>query len=100
MQASQSNTLFREDTILGVCQALGEDFGFNPLWLRIVFGVLLLWQPLGVIAVYLAAGVLVALTRLLIPNTPWFWQRRKAVAAASQAEAASADEEPELAAAA
>ena len=100
MQASQSNTLFREDTILGVCQALGEDFGFNPLYLRIVFGVLLLWQPLGVIGVYLGAGVLVAFTRLLVPNTPWFWQRRKTVSVATQAEVVSADQEPELAAAA
>ena len=25
----------RAHTILGVCEAIGEDFGFNPAWLRI-----------------------------------------------------------------
>lgn len=25
----------RAHTILGVCEALGEDFGINPIWFRV-----------------------------------------------------------------
>jgi phage shock protein PspC (stress-responsive transcriptional regulator) len=78
MQAT--NTLFREDTMLGVCEALGEDFGFNPLYLRLVLGVCLLWQPIGVIAVYLGLGVVVAISRFAVPNKPYRWFRRRAKA--------------------
>ena len=34
----------RGDTMLGACEALGQDFGFNPNWLRIVLGSLVLWN--------------------------------------------------------
>lgn len=60
--------LSRDDTLLGVCQALGEDLGFNPFWLRAALGVLLIVQPVAVIAAYLAAAVAVALLRWLVPN--------------------------------
>lgn len=68
MQSSQSNLLTRSDTLLGVCQALGDDFGFNPLLLRIGFAVLLLWSPAIVIGAYLGAGIVVAVSRLLFPH--------------------------------
>ena len=58
----------RHDTILGVCEALGEDFGFNPNWLRIAFAVPFYFSPVGVIAVYLALGAAVALSRWLAPD--------------------------------
>ena len=32
------NPFTREDTLFGICEALGEDFRFNPLLLRIAFG--------------------------------------------------------------
>ena len=35
---------FRSDTILGVCEALGQDFGFNPTYLRIALASLVLWN--------------------------------------------------------
>ncbi|MDB5694146.1 MAG: hypothetical protein JWO81_3209, partial [Alphaproteobacteria bacterium] len=35
MQSPQPALPFRDDNILGICQAVGDDFGFNPLWLRI-----------------------------------------------------------------
>lgn len=102
MQATQSNTLFREDTMLGVCEALGQDFGFNPIYLRIVLGVSLLWQPVGVIAVYFGLGVVVALSRLVVPNTPHRWLRRKKPAATVQDSAPETldDQVPEVALAA
>ena len=68
MQANQGNLLTRDDTILGVCQGLGEDLGFNPLWLRIAFAVLLYLNPVAAIGGYFGLGVIVLATRLLVPN--------------------------------
>ena len=68
MQAAQTNILARDDTFFGVCEALGEDFGFNAQYLRIALGVLLIWNPIAVIAGYLVAGAVVALSRWLAPN--------------------------------
>jgi phage shock protein PspC (stress-responsive transcriptional regulator) len=65
MQASQGNLVLRTDTLLGVCQAIGDDFGFNPIFLRIAFAVSLLWNPTAVIVSYLALGVVVLLSRLI-----------------------------------
>ena len=75
MQSTQTWLIARDDTFLGICEGLGEDFGFNPTWLRIAFAVSLLWNPIAVISIYLGAGVLVLLTRLISPNP------RRAVAA-------------------
>lgn len=68
MPNSQPSLIARDHTLFGVCEALGEDFGFNPLLLRIPFAVLLLWNPVAVIGTYLAAGILVAASRWLFPN--------------------------------
>jgi phage shock protein C len=57
----------RSDTILGVCEALGQDFGFNPIFLRIPFGALLLWNPLVVLSVYFGLGCVIAATRWFFP---------------------------------
>ncbi len=37
----------RNDTILGVCEALGQDFGFNPTWLRLAFIAPIFFAPVG-----------------------------------------------------
>lgn len=58
----------RNDTILGVCEAIGEDFGFNPLWLRLVFIAPLFVEPVLTVAVYLALGVIVAASRYFAPR--------------------------------
>ena len=61
----------RNDTILGVCEAIGQDFGFNPLYLRLIFAGLFYFNPLMVIGIYLALGAGVALARWLYPvRTP------------------------------
>lgn len=67
MQNSQQSLITRDDTLFGVCAALGEDLGFNPNYLRITFGVLLLWNPTVVVGAYVAAGAVVLLSRLLFP---------------------------------
>lgn len=47
------------DNLFGVCHALGEAFGFNPLYLRIaiVFGILVNFEVTAL--AYLAAGAAV-----------------------------------------
>ena len=65
---AKENLLLRNDTILGVCEALGQDFGFNPNWLRIAFCAPIYWNPALVVSVYLGLGVLVAVTRIAFPD--------------------------------
>src|SRR5436305_7125873 len=90
MQASQPNLFLRDDTLLGICQGLGDDFGFNPLWLRILFAAGLIWNPVYDIGAYLALGSLVLLTRLIVPNPR---ASKAAAAAGAPAEAANANAE-------
>lgn len=54
--------------IFGVCACIAEDFGFNALWLRLVFAVALLWNPTAVIAAYAVLGVIVLVSRLIAPD--------------------------------
>jgi len=68
IQMIRSSPLAREDTLLGVCQAVGEEFGFNPLWLRIAFGVALLLSPAVVVAAYLVLGLATVIARLAFPS--------------------------------
>ncbi len=68
MSTATAAVLDRNDTLLGVCEALGEDFGFNPLWLRIAFALPLIWDPVAVFGAYLALGVVVLLSRLIVPS--------------------------------
>ncbi|MEO6579804.1 MAG: PspC domain-containing protein [Sphingomicrobium sp.] len=65
--AEQPSLLRRAHTILGVCEAIGEDFGFNPLFLRIAFAAGLFFSPTGVIAAYLGLGLIVAFARWVSP---------------------------------
>ncbi len=57
----------RSDTLFGVCEGLGRDFGFHPNILRIAFGVGLMWNPVFVIGTYVALGVAVYAARFLFP---------------------------------
>ncbi len=58
----------RSHTILGACEAIGEDFGFNPLFLRVPFAASVLWSPLYAILAYFAVGAVVLASRLLAPK--------------------------------
>lgn len=103
MQTAPSNLLARDDTMLGVCEALGEDFGFNPNLLRIALAAGLLWDPLAMIGLYLALGVVVLVSRLLAPNPRRAETPASAVempAEVAPAASAAAPVAPELAAAA
>ena len=58
---------FRSDTILGVCEGLGQEFGFNPLYLRLLFAASFYFNPPMVIGTYVALGAGLALARWLYP---------------------------------
>lgn len=58
----------RNDTMLGVCQSIGEDLGIHPNILRVAFGVGLIVQPVAMIALYLVLAVVVALSHWAFPK--------------------------------
>ena len=58
----------RSHTILGVCEAIGEDFGFNPTFLRIPLAMMVLWNLGWAIGVYFGLGAIVLASRLLFPK--------------------------------
>ncbi len=68
MQADHPYVYNRSDTLLGVCQALGDDLGFNPIFLRIGLALPLIPAPVAVLSVYASLAVIVAVSRLLFPN--------------------------------
>ena len=88
----------RGDTFLGVCEAVGQDLGFNPNWLRIPFAALLLWNPAVILAAYFGLGGVVALSRWLFPAGKTEAQAAVSSAAAKtgkNADAAARDSEEE-----
>ena len=66
-QKKQPNLFMRNDTIFGVCEALGEDFGFNAQYLRIALILPIFWMPLEIGALYFGLGLFVLISRLLVP---------------------------------
>ena len=68
MDTKQPNPMTRADTLFGVCQALADDFGINPLWLRIPIASGILVHPLGAVGVYFGLGLLVLVSRLVFPT--------------------------------
>lgn len=90
-QQNQVALPLRPHTILGVCEAVGEDFGFNPVLLRVPFAAAVLWSPPMTLAIYFGLGAAVLASRLLFP-------RAKSVVAAAAAPATeAANEQAELA---
>jgi phage shock protein PspC (stress-responsive transcriptional regulator) len=94
--SSQENQValpLRSHTILGVCEAIGEDFGFNPVYLRVPFAASVLVSPFWAIATYFALGAVVLLSRLVFPKPKQVAE--EAPAQVSQV-ADTAGEEPQL----
>ena len=67
-QDNQVALPMRSHTILGVCEAIGEDFGFNPTLLRVPFAASVLYSPLYAVIAYFALGAVVLASRLLAPK--------------------------------
>ena len=65
---TQAALPLRSHTILGVCEGIGEDFGFNPIFLRIPLAASVIWNPVVAIGAYFGLGVIVAASRLLFPS--------------------------------
>jgi phage shock protein PspC (stress-responsive transcriptional regulator) len=65
MQTYKPSIFARNDTLLGVCQALGEDLGFNPNYLRVALATTVFFSLAAAVAVYLALGAVVLATRLI-----------------------------------
>lgn len=88
-----TNPTKASDNLLGTCHRIGEDFGFNPLWLRLALGLSFVFNPVAVVGTYLALGGLVFVSRALFP-------RRGRSAEVVALPAPAADTAPELAKAA
>lgn len=67
-QENQVALPLRSHTILGVCEAIGEDFGFNPTFLRVPLAASVLYSPIYAFGLYLALGLAVLASRLLFPR--------------------------------
>lgn len=85
MENETANLFRRRDTFFGVCEAVGQDFGFNPLWLRLAFVAPIFFFPVQTFIGYFALGAVVLASRLLFP----------AKAAATAAPALTAVDAPE-----
>lgn len=83
------------DSLFGVCQAIGEDFGFNPFLLRVGFLGLGFFSIPASIAAYALLGIGVAASRWLFPKPVSTAQE----SAHAHPEAANAEAEAELMAA-
>ena len=94
----QPNLFLRHDTIFGVCQGLGEDFGFSPTYLRLAFAGAFYFSPMWVVGTYLALGLAVAVARWLAPDQRSAAAPRlvaQSIASEADGERANAAERPE-----
>ena len=66
MTTDRANLFSRDDTFFGVCQGLGEDLGVPPTLLRIAFALGLFWNPIAMIGLYAALGLVVLAARLIV----------------------------------
>jgi phage shock protein C len=87
--ALPSNLFMRDDTLLGVCEGLGQDLGINPLWIRLAFLPALFFFPAATIGLYILLGAIVFAARRLFPAP-------QAVTAPLASHDASASEPSEL----
>jgi phage shock protein PspC (stress-responsive transcriptional regulator) len=72
--ATNTNVFLRNDTIFGTCQAIGDEFGINPTWLRVPLAASVLISPTAAFLAYLGLSAIVLAARLIF--------RSKAVPAA------------------
>lgn len=67
MEQENTNLFRRRDTFFGICEAVGQDFGFNPLYLRLAFIAPLFFLPVQTFTAYFGLGLIVLASRLLFP---------------------------------
>ena len=81
--AATGNLFLRNDTIFGICEAIGEDFGFHANFLRVPLAALVIFSPFAALGLYAALGLAVLAARLLFPA------RRQPAAAPAEGTASS-----------
>lgn len=86
-QENQVDLPLRSHTILGACEAIGEDFGFNPIFLRIPLAVAVIWNPMVAFGTYFGLGAVVLVSRLLFPK------RKAPSASPARVDATASDEQ-------
>lgn len=80
MSSSANQALFnRPDTLLGVCEGIGREFGFHPNILRIALAIPMIWSPVAVVGTYFGLGAALWISHKIAPN-------RRAASAAPVAE--------------
>lgn len=67
MHTANQSLFTRDDTFFGVCEAIGEDFGFDAMWLRMALAVAFLLNPPAVIVLYAALAAVVLVSRWAFP---------------------------------
>lgn len=65
MQDAATPTIPHRDNLLGICHALGETFGIDPLWLRMALMLGMLIDFEWAILAYAVGGVAVLAAALL-----------------------------------
>lgn len=95
-QAASSS---QPDFLFGACEAIGEDLGFDPFYLRVALLALLFFSPAAMIASYAALGGAVALSRRLFPKPAAIAAAPGVAAIAAPEPAAELERERELVAA-
>lgn len=64
----QSQPFMRDDTFLGVCQALGDAFRIPSNLVRLAFAPVLVASPLVAAAGYVAAALVIAIVYAILPD--------------------------------
>lgn len=68
MQFTRNSLSLRSDTMFGVCEALGQDFGISANWFRVAFAFAVIYNLEYAVLAYAAVGALVLLSRLVYPS--------------------------------
>lgn len=68
MHTTRQNLFTRDDTFFGACEGLGQDLPIPANLLRLGFTLGLFFHPVAALGAYLGTGILVLLSRLLVPE--------------------------------
>lgn len=68
MQFSRNSLSLRSDTMFGVCEALGQDFGISANWFRVAFAAGVIFNLEYALLAYAGIGALVLVSRLVFPG--------------------------------
>lgn len=68
MQFTRNSLSLRSDTMFGVCEALGQDFGISANWFRVGFAFAVIYNLEYAALAYAGIGALVLLSRLIYPG--------------------------------